>query len=366
MLYNGVNPSFNRCGNIAYEVKIMEIGFMPGEQFHHLLKEIKPSMTWDGKQEPKAWQKAAREKLAELLGLCEIEKTATELKMEIEYDRYAEDLGGREIRFVFATEDNVTVPCHLVIPEGAKGPLPVLITLQGHSRGMHISLGRAKFPGDKNTISGGDRDFVKRAIKEGCCAIALEQRCFGEKSTLENSETDCAVPTMRAILLGRTVIGERVWDVMRCIDVIEKYFSDVADPEKVICLGNSGGGTATVYAAAIDERIKISVPSCALATYAESIGAVRHCNCNYVPYIAKYFDMGDLCAMTAPRSMVVVNGKDDVIFPIESAKECVEVGKRVYDAMGVSDELVHVIGAEGHRFYADDAWPHIHKAIEKL
>ncbi len=344
----------------------MEIGYLAGDQFHNLLKEIHPSMTWDGKQNAKEWQNEARQKLAELLGLHEIEKTATELKIEIEYDRYADDLGGREIRFIFETEQNVTVPCHLVIPEGAKEKLPVLITLQGHSRGMHISLGRAKFPGDENSISGGDRDFVKRAVKEGCCAIALEQRCFGERSTLKDSGTDCRIPSMRAILLGRTIIGERVWDIMRCIDVIEKYFSDIADPEKIICLGNSGGGTATTYASALDERIKISVPSCAVATYSASIGAMFHCECNYVPNIAKYFDMGDLCAMVAPRTMIVVNGQEDNIFPIDSAKECVSIGKRVYAAMDLEDELIHVIGSEGHRFYADAAWPHIHNAISKL
>lgn len=344
----------------------MERGYMPGEQFYNLLKNVKPSMTWDGKQDPVEWQRSARAKLAELLGLDEIAKTATELKIEIEYDRFAEDIGAREIRFAFQTEENVTVPCHFVIPEKARGPLPVLITLQGHSSGMHISLGRAKFPGDEAIIEGGDRDFAKRAVKEGCCAIALEQRCFGERSTLKNCATDCRLPSMRAILLGRTIIGERVWDIMRCIDVIEKYFADVADSEKVICLGNSGGGTATIYASALDERIKISVPSCAIATYAESIGAMHHCECNYVPYIAKYFDMGDLCSMVSPRPLIVVNGKYDDIFPIESANECVAVGKKLYAAMCAEDKLVHVIGSEGHRFYGDDAWPYIHSAIEKM
>ncbi len=344
----------------------MEIGLLSGDQLHGLLEETEPSMTWDGKQDPKEWQAEAKKKLSELLGLHEIEKNASELKFEIEYDRYAEDLGGREIRFIFETEKNVTVPCHLVIPNGAKGKLPVLITLQGHSRGMHISLGRPKYAGDEASINGGDRDFVRRAVKEGCCAISLEQRCFGERSSQKEGGMDCRMPAMRAILLGRTIIGERVWDIMRCIDIIEKYFSDIADPDKVICLGNSGGGTATTYASALDERIKISVPSCAVATYAASIGGLFHCECNYVPYIAKYFDMGDLCAMVAPRPMIVVNGQEDNIFPIESAKECVAVGKRVYAAMGAPDALVHVIGAEGHRFYADDAWPHIHKAISKL
>ena len=344
----------------------MEKGLLDVENLHLLVKECKPSMTWDGKQDIAEWQKAGREKLCELIGLSEIEKRRTDLKVEIEYDRYSEDLGCREIRFLYETEIGVTVPCHLAIPNGADKPLPIVICLQGHSRGMHISLGRIKFPKDEESISGGDRDFVRRTIKEGYCAICLDQRCFGERSSKPESAIDCRFNATKAMLIGRTILGERVWDIMRCIDVIKRDFSDVADPEKVICLGNSGGGTATIYASAIDERIKISVPSCAVCAFGDSIAAVPHCECNFVPFIAKYFDMGDLCAMVAPRPLIVVNGKDDTDFPLYAAKACVEVGRRVYEAMGVSDELVHVVGGAGHRFYADDAWPHIHKAISNL
>ena len=171
---------------------------------------------------------------------------------------------------------------------------------------------------------------------------------------------------MRAILVGRTIIGERVWDIMKLIDLLQTEFQDVIDKDKIMCMGNSGGGTATTYVSALDERIKISVPSCAVARYADSIAAMLHCECNYVPRISHFFDMGDLCAMVAPRPLVVVTGTNDSIFPVNSAKECVVEGKKVYDALGVGENIVHVIGAEGHRFYADDAWPHINSAIEKL
>ncbi len=344
----------------------MDIGYLPLEHSHKMLKDLVPSMTWNGKQKPEEWQKDARVKLTELLGLNGIEKCKTELKMEIEYDKICEDHGCREIRFRFTTEENVTVPAHLLIPNGADKPLPVMIGLQGHSRGMHKTLGRVKYPQYEPPVDDGDRDFAVRAVKEGVCGIALEQRCFGESGSLDEGVPGCRQIAMRSILMGRTLVGERVWDIMRCIDVIQKYFTHIIDGEKIICLGNSGGGTATTYASALDERIKISVPSCAVCSYADSIGARYHCECNFIPHIAKYFDMGDLCAMVAPRAMVVVNGKDDTDFPLFAAKECVAVGRKVYDAMGVDEKLVHVVGGAGHRFYADDAWPHIQKALKAL
>ena len=343
----------------------MEIGYLPLEHLQKIVDRTAPSMRWDGKQDIKEWQAAAREKLKELIGFGEIAKCDVPLTYEIEYDRICEDMGCREIRFRFTTEENVTVPCHMLIPNGATKPLPVMITLQGHSKGMHISLGRPKYEGDENTIKGGDRDFVVRAVKEGVCAIALEQRCFGECGGTEKGP-DCRQAAMRAILVGRTLVGERVWDIMKLIDLLQTEFTDIIDKDKIMCMGNSGGGTATTYVSAIDERIKISVPSCAVARYADSIAAMLHCECNYVPNIAHFFDMGDLCAMVAPRPLVVVTGTADKIFPVDSAKECVAEGKKVYDALGAGDKITHVIGAEGHRFYADDSWPHINSAIKNI
>ena len=330
-----------------------------------MIAEISPAMRWDGRQDIKEWQRTAREKLKELIGFGEIEKCDTPLTYEIESEIIREDNGCREIRFRFVTEENVTVPCHLVIPKGASKPLPVIITLQGHSTGMHISLARPKFPGDEEDIKDGDRDFAVRAANEGVCAITLEQRCFGECGGTEKGP-GCRQAAMRALLVGRTIIGERVWDIMKLIDLLQTEFGDIIDKDKIMCMGNSGGGTSTIYASAIDERIKVSIPSCSVCGYADSIAAVLHCECNFIPNAAKFFDMGDLCAMVAPRSLIVVSGTTDRDFPLYSAKACVELGSKTYRALGVPENIVHVIGEFGHRFYADDTWPHINSAIKKL
>lgn len=345
----------------------MKYGLLPKEHHHALLDSEIPSMRWDGNSYYPLWQKSAREKLCDLLGLNEIAKYAVDPDIEIEYDKYSEDLDCREIRFRLSTEENVTVPCHLCIPASAKGKLPIAITLQGHSTGMHISLSRPKFPGDEQTCFGGDRDFAARALKEGICAVTIEQRCLGENGGIPDAISyACREPGMRALLLGRTLVGERVWDVLRLIDALEMHFSDLVDLSKLICLGNSGGGTTTLYVAAVDERVKIAVPSCYVCRFADSIGAMIHCECNYVPFIAKYFDMGDICSLIAPRDLIVVSGIDDDIFPIEGAKASVEIGKIIYKACEKEDSIIHVIGNGGHRFYADDTWPHIHKALAKL
>ncbi len=45
------------------------------------------------------------------------------------------------------------------------------------------------------------------------------------------------------MILGRPLIGERVWDVQRCVDALTKYFSNLVDLDKIFFMGNSGGDT---------------------------------------------------------------------------------------------------------------------------
>ena len=347
----------------------MEKGYLPLEHHYRLVKDTAPSMRWDGKEDFNTWKKRAKAKLAELLGLAEIEKFACPVEIEIEYDRYAEDLDAREIAFRFSSEENVTIPCILTIPMSAEGKkLPLMICIQGHSRGMHMGLGRSIFPGDKEDINEKwDRDYAKIALSEGLAVLSLEQRGMGfNGGDPKLGNPRCKEVAKRAILIGRTLIGERVWDIGRAIDALEANFADLVDLDKILLMGNSGGGTATCYTAIFEDRIKIAVPSCAVCDWEDSIAIMPHCECNIVPYIAKYFDMGDLVAMTAPKREIVVSGNEDNGFLLDGAVNSVRIGRLGYEALGASENLVHVIAPGPHRFFAKESYPHIHRMIEEL
>ena len=320
------------------------------------IRQTKPQLSYDGK-EYEAWRQKAREKLSSLLGLDRF--IPVEDDLQIEYETETEN--ATEIRFTFQSEKGFRTPAHLFIPKGAEKP-PVMICLQGHTNGMHISFARPKFKGDEEDIAGGDRDFCVRALKEGFAALALEQRAMGE--TGERDGRMCLQESLSALLRGRTTLGERVWDAMRLIDVVEKYFSEKVDTGKICCMGNSGGGTATAYIAALEDRIALAMPSCAMSTYRDSIGAMFHCACNYVPDIVNWFDMDDLIAMAYPKRFVQINGKEDPIFPLSGAETVFRKGTRIYQENGLADRCALVIGNGGHRFYADDAWSVVHKLLK--
>ena len=337
----------------------MEINKNPHKLHHKMLQNITPALRYDGQGDFGAWQQMARERLVTLLGLDKMypaEDDAFTVESTVEGDTYV------DCRITFQSEEGYFVPCTLRAPKGREGKLPLVICLQGHTTGAHISLGIAINPDDEEDLRDGDRDFAVQIVREGYCALAIEQRGFGECGGTEKGPA-CGVPTLTGFLFGRTTIGERVFDVRRAIDVITKNI-DFIDADRIACMGNSGGGTATAYASAIDERIKLSVPSCAICAYKTSIGAKPHCSCNFVPGIANDFDMGDICGMIAPRKLIVVSGATDWGFPREGVVESVALAEQYYGAADCADRLAWVEGPEGHRFYADLTWPVFHKFFD--
>ncbi len=143
-----------------------------------------------------------------------------------------------------------------------------MICLQGHSTGMHISLGISKYPGDDALIGQDEQYLAKYALDNGYCPVMMEQRFMGQcggSAKGPGCHTDWSAEYKMSVLsclsMGRTAIGERVWDVSRLIDVLEKEFSFL-DMDNVCLTGHSGGGTASFYATCIDERIEAVMPSC--------------------------------------------------------------------------------------------------------
>jgi len=329
----------------------------PHELYLAQLAKTEPLLRLQEGQPLDKWRALARQKLRELLGMDRIVPCAMDFRAEETLDK------GDYIRtrFTFQSEPGFRVPGYFCLPVVGGKPcetrlgqppaekLSVMVCLQGHSTGMHISLGETKYPKDEIH---GDRDFVRHAIEHGHAALVIEQRCFGEQGGRPEGGTNCGQASMTALLLGRTTLAGRVWDVSRAIDVAEAQFSPGA---QYCCMGNSGGGTATWYAAALEPRIAKAMPSCAVCSYDGSIGPISHCICNYVPGIRQWFDMGDLAGLIAPRPLVVVAGAEDRIFPIDATRKTFELIQSYYAAAGAPDACKLYVGAEGHRFYAE-AW----------
>ena len=315
------------------------------------------------------WRKEVKSKLYELLGLEKIERNSCPLNLKIESEEKKD--GYTLTKLSYESEVGEVVPGYLLVPDTGKEKYPVAVILQGHSTGYHLSIGEAIFPRDAENLP--RVAFALQAVRQGYATLAIEQRGLGCKRSALSYGADrafkpraqmCAVGAMNAITLGRTMLGERVWDIMRGIDLLESF--PVCDTERIMISGNSGGATASFYAACFDERIGLSVPSCGFAPWRESILSIEHCVCNYIPGAYEYFDMQDLACLIAPRSLAIVAGVDDDLFPIDGVRRGYETVRAVYERSGRPEACRLVETPMGHWWCDDIVWETVAERAEML
>lgn len=120
------------------------------------------------------------------------------------------------------------------------------------------------------------------------------------------------------------------------------------------------------YAACYDERIKLSVPSCAFCTYEDSIMNWYHCSCNFIPHAYEWFEMQDLSALIAPRHLAVIAGELDAIFPFYGVEKAHKTVQKIYESAGVVDNCVLVKTPKAHWWCKDIVWDIIKKETVKI
>ncbi len=330
------------------------VNYSPSIQHQLMMKNMTPSLAYDG-GDVRAWQQRFAPRLAEVMGLdLQIDRRVP-LNVRSLWTRPHEH--GTIEKIVFTAEPGSDVPAYVCLPKGVKPPYKFFICLQGHSTGMHNSIGVTRADETQPQPIEGDRDFGIGCIARGVAALCIEQRSFGERgetSIPAGFDYLCHQAVVHAMMLGRTLIGERVFDVDRGIDYLESR-GDV-DMSRVGVMGNSGGGTVTMFCSLLP-RLRLAMPSCCFSTFRQSLMSIFHCMCNYLPGLYPLADMADVVGLYAPRPVVVVSGKEDGIFPLSGARSEFARLKSIYEGLGAGNKCKLVEGNGGHRFYADDAWP---------
>ena len=333
----------------------------PSECHQHLMKNMQQTLAYDG-GDVAAWQEALRGKVAELVG--DMPEERVDLNVQTLWKR-DHPLGTIE-KIIFTGEPYADVPAYVCLPKDVDPPYTFFVCLQGHSTGAHNSIAVDREDNETPIEVPGDRDFGLGCMERGIAALCIEQRSFGERRELVQerlSPHGCHDAVMHALMLGRTLLGERVFDVDRGIDYLAERGD--ADMDRIGVMGNSGGGTVSLFSAALLPRIRYAMPSCYFCTFTDSVMSIYHCADNYVPGLLKYAEMPDVMGLFAPRPVVCVAGKDDGIFPVDGVMRAFTRLKEIYTAAGAADHCHLVIGNEGHRFYAKEAWPKMLKEIRQ-
>jgi dienelactone hydrolase len=334
----------------------------PSENHRYLMDQTVPALAYTGGDVFK-WQRRLRRKLRQLIGDLPRQRSALNIRR---LWKRPHPLGTIE-KIAFTSEPFADVTAYVCLPGKIQPPYTFMICLQGHSTGMHVSIAVQREDETQPFQVEGDRDFALGCMRRGIAALCIEQRSFGERRELKQThkaEHGCHDATMHALMLGRTLIGERVYDVDRGIDYLASRGDAIM--HSIGVMGNSGGGTISLFSAALLPRIAFAMPSCYFCTFRDSIMSIYHCMDNYIPGLLKVAEMSDIMGLFAPKPLVVVAGKEDDIFPIEATLHAFTKLQEIYRACGAEHHCHLVVGDGGHRFYAEDSWLIMQEEIEKI
>jgi dienelactone hydrolase len=331
------------------------------------------------------WQKEARAKVLEhLFYTPDPVSPAPEVIRRTDRGDYVEEY------LTFQTTPDLRVPAYLLIPKKAKLPAPGIVVLHCHG-GLYV-WGKEKvvevedeppvLSEFKQQLYGG-KSIATELARRGYVVITIDMLYWGERRMLLDDDppsyrdprrmTKDEIATFNGrsqhaeqlvarslFAAGITWPGVMLWDDLRTVDYLAAR-PDV-DARRVGCVGLSVGGYRSFLLAALDQRIKVAVDVGWMSSLAShlrrhvihSIGLTFQ-----IVGLYRHLDLPDLAALIAPRSVLVINGSRDQLFPAEGVDAAFKKIDRCFRKAGVPDRQRCRLYDAPHQFNVEmqaDAW----------
>jgi cephalosporin-C deacetylase-like acetyl esterase len=130
------------------------------------------------------------------------------------------------------------------------------------------------------------------------------------------------LPSLRAQLVGKTLVGLRTDNAIRCLDWLSSR-NDV-DPSKLTGRATGAMGIILLHAATLDARIREVTIAKTLLSYRNAVESPVTLNLaqNVIPGVLRHYDLEELMVAIAPRPVSVVSPIDGGAIPVapESAE----------------------------------------------
>jgi len=145
----------------------------------------------------------------------------------------------------------------------------------------------------------------------------------------------------RENLWGLSLMGLQLWDSIRVVDFLASLPD--ADPDRIACTGESGGGTQTYLLTAVDDRVKVASPVNMVSAHYQG-----GCLCENAPLLRLDAYNVEFAAMAAPRPLLLVSCTGD--WTVNTPRVEFPAAESIYRLYGVPDHVAWVQMDAGHNY----------------
>lgn len=215
--------------------------------------------------------------------------------------------GFRIERIIFESLPNHHITSNLYIPKG-KGPFPAVLFLCGHEATAKATKSY--------------QQTAQLFARNGFVVLVIDPISQGERYQILDSSgkpatrggtTEHTLLNAGSNLVGTSVAAYELLDNIRALDYLE--MRKEVDKNRIGCLGNSGGGTQTVYLVAFDDRVKVAAPCSYVAQRERNLELVGASDgCQHIPFEgAMGLEIEDFLIAFAPKPLLIMAGRFDFV-----------------------------------------------------
>ena len=292
------------------------------------------------------WRARRRGVLGELLG-----PFPERVPPDLEVIEASPGSGYERRKVVFDTEETMSVPAYLLVPDGRTGPGPAVLAVHGHGPGKAAICAL-----DDSAPAGGD--YADRLARRGYVVLAPDLRCFGERQDWNPPDHyACDTNLVHAVMAGWNPLTQNLWDLVCSVDVLAR--DPLVDERRIGVVGFSYGATMALFLAAWDDRVAAAVVSGYLSSWSEAHKMPWNmCGSQVLWGMLGRLEHVDVAALVAPRPLLVESGSEDPLFPVATAARTVEALRPLYEAEPDGpDRLRHHVFPGEHQWDGAEAYP---------
>lgn len=305
----------------------------------------KRELAFDPEKDYVQWKSSTQEQLGKILGLDRMKKADPDPR-EIQ----KENMGtyDRE-KVVITTQKNLDMPMYVLRPHEGNG-IPVL-AIHGHGCNGKDGLVGIHYTEIEKNMKKFSYTYALDMVEKGYTVYVPDLLGSGERriDTSDPLKSECYDMNNVCMSLGISLLGIHIFDMMCLID----YILENSDDKRLILMGFSGGGIASLMISAFCEKAYITVVSGFFHGFEDTMLTSNFCGCNFVYKLWEKIDMGDMAALVAPRYLFVETGRNDRlngVSGLENVYPQVDIAKKAYELMG-SNNFEFRIFENAHQWY---------------